>query len=557
MNIIEVQQGSSEWLAVRAQHFTASEAAAAMGLSKYQTRDQLLRQKSSGITEEVSEQKQRLFNQGHASEAAARPIVEARIGEDLFPCTATLEVDGLPLLASMDGLTMGEDRAWENKLMNAPLLAAIQSGEVPNTHWPQLEQGLLVTGAEKVYFTVSDGTEEGTVGLWYQSRPERRAQLIAAWKQFAEDLANYKAVEVIPAAVASPQMALPALAIQVNGSITLTDNLAIFGDRLKSYVEAINKKPETDQDFADLESTVKTLKTAEQALDAAESNALGQTASIDEMRRTVGLYRDLARQNRLVVEKLVKAEKENRRNAIILAGKQALAERVAGMNDSLGIACVSVVADFAGSVKGLKSLASIQSAVSDELARATIEANGIADRVRINLRTMGELAKDHAFLFPDTAQIILKPNGDCMDTIKVRIAEHKEAEAKRLEAEREKIRGEEEVKAAAKVKAEQEAIEAQRKASEPTPATTNMGAAAGGSQPVDASTEPASSTCTVQSSGQISAERVAPMPITSQNIASFNYRSRIDDLLDCLLPNELQTVLEFVGKLVEKMEIAA
>jgi len=467
MKTITLIPGSAEWLKSR----SASKASAMMGASKYQTRTELLSQMATGITKEVDAGTQARFDNGHCTEALARVITEEELDDGLSPISGATD-DGY-LTANFDGLTFDGLTGWEHKDWNEELAATVRAGDLPSSHYWQLEQQILVGSLVRVIFTVSDGTREKRVSMEYRPIPGRAEKLLSGWRQFDEDLANYQHVEVIPAAVASPQMALPALAIQVNGSITLTDNLAIFGDRLKSYVEAINKKPETDQDFADLESTIKTLKTAEEALDAAESNALGQTASIDEMRRTVGLYRDLARQNRLVVEKLVKAEKENRRNAIILAGKQALAERVAGMNDSLGIACVSVVADFAGSVKGLKSLASIQSTVSDELARATIEANGIADRVRINLRTMGELAKDHAFLFPDTAQIILKPNGDCMDTIKVRIAEHKEAEAKRLEAERAKIRAEEEVRAAAKAKTEQEAIEAQRKASEPTPATTN------------------------------------------------------------------------------------
>ena len=37
-------QGSAAWHAARAKHFCASEAAAALGLSKYTTRDELLRQ---------------------------------------------------------------------------------------------------------------------------------------------------------------------------------------------------------------------------------------------------------------------------------------------------------------------------------------------------------------------------------------------------------------------------------------------------------------------------------------------------------------------------------
>ena len=42
-------QGSAEWHALRARHFTASEASAMLGVSKYQTRDELLHQKHTGL----------------------------------------------------------------------------------------------------------------------------------------------------------------------------------------------------------------------------------------------------------------------------------------------------------------------------------------------------------------------------------------------------------------------------------------------------------------------------------------------------------------------------
>ncbi len=71
-------QGSAAWLAARSKHFCASEAAAALGLSKYTTRDELLRQKATGLTEEVSPAKQRIFDAGHEAEALAPPFAGAR-----------------------------------------------------------------------------------------------------------------------------------------------------------------------------------------------------------------------------------------------------------------------------------------------------------------------------------------------------------------------------------------------------------------------------------------------------------------------------------------------
>lgn len=129
MKTLNVQQGSPEWLSLRTNHFTASEAPAMLGLSKYKSRDQLLREKATGLSEEVGAAKQRLFDAGHAAEEAARPIVEQMIGEDLFPATGTQDIEGLPLLASFDGINMAGDTCWENKLFRADLARKPLAGE--------------------------------------------------------------------------------------------------------------------------------------------------------------------------------------------------------------------------------------------------------------------------------------------------------------------------------------------------------------------------------------------------------------------------------------------
>lgn len=484
MNIIEAAQGSSEWLAIRAQHFTASEAPAMLGLSKYKTRQALLREKATGLTEEVDANKQRLFDAGHAAEAAARPLAEAYLQEDLFPATGSADIDGLPLLASFDGLNMEETLVWENKLASVAVEAMIASGDLDGTYWPQVEQQLLVSGASRALFTACDG-EKITAQLWYESKPERRQQIIAGWKQFAEDMANYQHVEAAPAAVAAPQLQLPAVSIQVNGSIALIDNLAVFGDALTAYVGKINQKPETDQDFADLDATVKTLKIAEDALTAAENGALAQTASIDQMRRQVSQYKEIARVARLQAEKTVKAEKENRRTAIVLKASKALADHIAGLNTRLGKPYMPAAhGDFAQAIKGLKTITSIQNACDSELARCKIEANEIADRLQMNLASLCELAADHAFLFADTPVIIQKANDDLVVLIKSRIQDHTIAEERRLAAETARIRAEEEARATAKVKAEQEAA-TRREAPEPAaqPVRSNTVQAPTGGQP--------------------------------------------------------------------------
>lgn len=152
----------------------------------------------------------------------------------------------------------------------------------------------------------------------------------------------------------------------------------------------------------------------------------------------------------------------------------ALREHVAALNVRLGAPYMpSVTADFAGVIKGKRTVASLQDAVDTELARAKIDASATADKIGMNLATLRELAAAHAFLFADTAQIVLKANDDLTVLVKSRIAEHQQKEAARIEAEREKIRKEEvarlereKAEADAKTRREAEAAERARLAEE-------------------------------------------------------------------------------------------
>lgn len=463
-----LKQGSQEWLAHRASgyngapFFNASDAPAMMGCSPYKTRTQLLHELHTGRAPEVDAATQRRFDDGHRFEALARPLAEEIIGQELYPVVGS---DG-ELSASFDGLTMDESINFEHKSLNDELRTAIPPDDLgvgdsevgaalPLQYRVQMEQQHMVSGCEKTLFMASKWEgEPGNETLveerhcWYESDLALRQEIVAGWKQFAIDLAAYVPAEVVMPAVAAPQIGLPAVSIQVNGSIALVDNLDKFGAALTAYVERINKEPETDQDFADLEATVKTLKAAEEALDAAENGALAQTESIDSMRRTVGLYRDTARTNRLLVEKLVKSEKENRRIKIIGDAVAELVAHTAKLTQRLGKPYLPTISgDFQGVVKGLKSIDSMRDKVAGELARCKIEANAKADLIQTNLATLTELAGEHKFLFHDTAQIVLKANDDLTALVKSRIAEHKDEVQRKEDETRERIRAEEQAKA--------------------------------------------------------------------------------------------------------------
>lgn len=465
-------QGSPDWHQHRATHFNASDAPAMLGISQYKTRNQLLREMATGITPEIDAATQRRFDDGHRFEALARPLAEQIIGKKLYPVIGS---EG-KLSASFDGLAADDSVAFEHKTLNDNIRAAIAAGTIPAEYCAQMEQQLMISGATKCLFMASkwenseeitahfiecaDGTRQyyrlmEYLHCRYESNQDMRNNLMQGWTQFAIDLENYQHVEQITAAVAAPTRDLPALSIQVQGSISLIDNLSVFGAQLKTFVAEINMAPTDDQGFADAEAAVKTLQAAQDALEAAEASALAQTSSIDEMRRTVKLYADTARTTRLMLEKMVKARKESIRIEIVQGGKDALAERVATLNKRLvKVQLPPIPADFAGVIKGKKTIASLREAVNNEVLRAEREANALADKIEINLNSLLELAKDHAFLFADTPHLVMKANDDLVALIKVRITEHQQAEAEKLEAEREAMRIEEEAKAKAKIEAE-------------------------------------------------------------------------------------------------------
>src|SRR5690606_11128724 len=140
MKILNLNQGSPEWLSARAKHFTASEASVMMGASRLMTRNDLLRAKATGAVHEVSDfTRDVIFERGHEVEALARPIAEKIIGESLYPVTAT-DDDGY-LLASFDGITMLGDVCWEYKQWNKAKAETVRGGEVPvEDRWQIVQQ---------------------------------------------------------------------------------------------------------------------------------------------------------------------------------------------------------------------------------------------------------------------------------------------------------------------------------------------------------------------------------------------------------------------------------
>ena len=469
MQIVNLIQGSPQWHAHRAQHFNASDAPAMMGCSSYKTRSELIKELATGLTGEVDASTQRRFDDGHRFEALARPLAEEVIGEDLSPCVGTSG----KYSASFDGITFMHDVAFEHKTLNDTLREAMFEGccgdALPLQYQVQMEhQAMVADSIEKVLFMASkwDGDQLlETRHCWYYPNLELRAKIIAGWEQLEKDVAAYDPAAERPApAVAAPMESLPAVVVQISGALTVGGNLDAFGAALRAFITRIPTKPSTDQEFANAEAAAKALKKAEEALAQAEESALSQISDVEVMRRTVADLKNLARTTRLATEKLVAAEKEARRTAIVTVAQAELDQHIQALNQRLGANWLPRVAGGFGEViKGKKSLANMEDAVAVALTSAKAEMSALAERLEANRKHLVQADGDWIALFADFATVGAKAPEDFEAVAMLRIGQHKQAEAARLEAERERIRAEE----AAKLHA-QAAIEAAAKTEAPS-----------------------------------------------------------------------------------------
>jgi predicted phage-related endonuclease len=257
LRILQLTQGTGEWLSHRAACLNASDAPAMKGVSKYQTRSNLIRQKATGIQPEYDAGTLARFRAGHDAEASIRPHAEQIIGEPLYPVTGENEIDGLRLSASSDGLTMDGEVGFEHKSYNEELAASVRRGIVPESHIWQIVHQHAVFGLKRTLFMVSDGTDQKCEFCWVEVTQKQIDELLASWRQFAEDVGSYNPASVTPDEVVTGRApdVLPALHIEVTGMVTAS-NLAHLKETALAVFRGINTNLQTDQDFADAEKAV-------------------------------------------------------------------------------------------------------------------------------------------------------------------------------------------------------------------------------------------------------------------------------------------------------------
>ena len=450
----QLKQGSPEWHLYRAVHFNASDAAAMLGCSLHQTRDELKLRLHTGLSAEVDPMTQARYDNGHRIEALARPLGEDVLCDDLVPMVASRG----KLSASLDGAVPFADpsvicftRLWEHKQLNDALRAAMVKGatgaDLPKPYRVQNEQQLMVTDAEDVLFTASawDGdTLLEARHVVYTPDPALRAEIEMGWQLLEEEMVSYVPPTAGAMVIARTYAAMPSLQFDVSGDLKVKHNLPVYLQALEAFAAAAPKKPSTDQEFADAESAGRKGREIAKVAVSTKADLLRRTGSLNEAMGVLDQIEKLGDQLGLAQEKVVKLRKEEVKAEITKKARDVLAVEVDSLNAELGETLITpiahVVGEFVEATKNKRSFDSMQASVNEALTALKISYRQRAILLHTNLDTLGAVDEKHRHLFSDKAAILTKAPDDFASLVKVRCSEFDAAEAVRVEAEQKRIK---------------------------------------------------------------------------------------------------------------------
>jgi putative phage-type endonuclease len=178
MQLIDLEQGTPEWLAWRSQGIGGSDAPVIMGCSPYGTVQSLWEEKL-GLRQRPPTNPGQL--RGHELEPHARAALEEHLGISLEPACG--QHDTLDFLrASFDGLSFDGSIVAEAKAPNVLDHTTALAGKIPSKYWPQAMHLL----------SIADSAEKG---YYVSYRPGEPAAILAFFRD-ADYIARLQAAEV-------------------------------------------------------------------------------------------------------------------------------------------------------------------------------------------------------------------------------------------------------------------------------------------------------------------------------------------------------------------------
>lgn len=169
MQKLDIQQGTPEWLELRREYITATDAPAIMNESPFRTRRDIYNEKVLGIDTKLPTA---VMKRGLELEAEARETLEQELGVKLPPCVIT---NG-HRMASLDGLSDDGTIAVEIKCPGRKDHDLGMIGLVPKKYYAQLQHQMIVCGLEKMYYMTYNENYKNDFNYFWVYRDEEYIQ---------------------------------------------------------------------------------------------------------------------------------------------------------------------------------------------------------------------------------------------------------------------------------------------------------------------------------------------------------------------------------------------
>ena len=180
MKIIDLVQGSDPWLSYRKSKVMASEVAAILNSSEYETPFQRW-QRKLGLSPEQEETP--AMRRGKELEPIARKKFCEGWGIHMIPVVGQSDSHEW-MAASFDGFSSNDNSILEIKCNGKKNHDIALGGEVPYSHWLQMQQQMYVAEVKQGYYYSFDGMDGITIEVKYDYDFFNRVipQLYAFWK---------------------------------------------------------------------------------------------------------------------------------------------------------------------------------------------------------------------------------------------------------------------------------------------------------------------------------------------------------------------------------------
>lgn len=218
------------------------------------------------------------------------------------------------------------------------------------------------------------------------------------------------------------------LIIRLKGEVTDT-NFDEWKNDLLARLKKVNTELASDDDFANAESDVKTIKAGEVALKNAKASALEQADEIQKLFAAIDEVSSEARDARLALERQIKKRKAEMKDEIVDTGLDQIKAHIEEQSTELQSVNHSWLdrSAFEDEIKGKRTTSSIQKAITGLQVKIKNEIAEREDSINANRQVLDKINDDHSALFQDKESLLLMDGESLQATIDERI-EYFEAE---------------------------------------------------------------------------------------------------------------------------------